>query len=302
LAGFETDLGRKFAPTYHSSRGEGNCLVQLEPQREPTFVRGYPPWLPHVYFSVYLLGTSRGERFYEINYLTVWEWDAGTSTPIGVQGSHQWDTERCAVLVAGPEDSQDLAAFTARQAYFAAHEDVRVGPWSLDNSRYLKYRRLWHSGPDVYWSKGKHASFVSLEELRRSSAGDSYDKPGRVVRPGQYRLVDAGTLSHPSAECPWLNYAEGWGEQRISPVYDKLKRRLWDASGKPLRPIRRLTEDEVRDAQSELEAALTGQFDGETLQRAATRLPADQMWTTQQTVEVAPELESRDRTRASRSR
>lgn len=302
MAGFETDLGRQFAPIYHSSRSEGNCLVQLEPQHEPTFARGFPPWVPQVYFSVYLLGTSAGERFYEINYLTIWEWDTGTRTPIGVQGSHQWDTERCAVLVAGPEDSQDLAAFTARQAYFAAHEDIRVGPWSLDNGRYLKYRRLRHSGPDVYWSKGKHASFVSLEELRRSSAGDCYDKPGRVARPGQYRLADAGTLSNPSAESPWVTYAEGWGEQRISPVYDKLRRRLWDASGKPLRPIRRLTEDEVRDAQSELEAAPTGQFDEQTLQQAVARLPADQVWTTEQPTEPDAQLQAGRRTSPSCSR
>jgi len=279
LAGFETDLGRRFAPIYHSSRGEGNCLVQLEPQREPTFARGSPPWVPHVYFSVYLLGTCGGERFYEINYLTIWEWDTGIRTPIGVQGSHQWDTERCAVLVAGPEGSQDLTAFTARQAYFAAHEDVRVGPWSLDNSRYLKYRRLRHSGPDVYWSKGKHASFVSLEELRRSSAGDCYDKPGRVARPDQYTLVDVGTLSSPSADSPWITYTGGWGEQSICPVYEKLKSHLWDASGEPLEPIRRLAEGEIRGAQAELEAVPTGQFDGQTLQQAVARLPAGEVWT-----------------------
>jgi hypothetical protein len=279
MASLQTELGRKFAPIYHSSRGEGNCLVQLEPQPEPRFARGFPPWEPHIYFSILSLGKRNDERLYEINYLAIWEWDAGTWTPIGVQGSHQWDTERCAVLVAGPKDARDAGEFTSRQVYFAAHEGVRVGPWSLDNSRYLNYRRPRHHGPDVYWSKGKHASFANLTELRNSSAGDSYDKPGRVARPGEYTLTDAGALEVPSSECPWIAYTTGWGEQGITSVYDKLRSRLWDSSGEPLKPIRKLTEEEVKDAQLELDAAPSGQFDEETLEQAAAKLPADQVWT-----------------------
>jgi len=290
LAGFESKLGRKFAPIYHSSRGEGNCLVKLAARPVPTFARGYPPWEPHVYFSACLLGTHAAERLYEINYLALWEWDTGTRTLLGVQGSHQWDTERCAVLVAGPSDSRDPASFTARQVYYAAHEGVRIGPWSVDNSRYLKYRRWRSDGPNVYWSKGKHASFVNLGELRQSSASDSYDKPGRVAQPGRYELVDAGTLQNPSSDCPWIAFTKGWGEQGISPVYEKLKSRLWDESGRPLRPIRRLTEDEVKDAQMELDVKPSGQFDEHTLERAVARLPSDQVWATGKISDAEAEL------------
>jgi hypothetical protein len=279
LASLEVELGRKFAPIYHSSRGEGNCLVQLAPRDEPTFARGHPPWEPYVYFSSHLLGTQDDQLFYEINYLTIWEWDTGTRTPIGVQGSHQWDTERCAVLVAGPEGAVDPGEYTSRQVYFAAHEGVRIGPWSMDNSRYLKYRRPRNQGPDVYWSKGKHASFANLTELRNSNAGDSYDKPGLVAQPGAYTVNDMGNLEAPSPACPWITYAKGWGEQGISSVYEKLKTRLWDKSGEPLRSIRKLTEEEVRDAQLELNVEPSGQFDKATLEQAAAVLPADQVWT-----------------------
>jgi hypothetical protein len=290
LPGFESTLGHKFAPFYHSSRGEGNCLVKLAARSAPTFERGYPPWEPHIYFSTHLLGRHAAERLYEINYLALWEWDTGTRTLLGVQGSHQWDTERCAVLVSGPRDSGDLVSFTARQVYYAAHEGVRIGPWSLDNSRYLKYRRWRSDGPDVYSSKGKHASFVDLGELRRSSAGDSYDKPGRVAQPGRYELVDAGTLESPSSDCPWIAYTQGWGEQGISAVYDKLKSRLWDESGRPLRPIRRLTEEEVKNAQMELAARPSGQFDEQTLERAVATLPSDQVWATGEITDVEAKL------------
>lgn len=52
-----------------------------------------------MYFSVVKLGTRDGEGTDEINYLTMWDWDGGSA---GSFGAHQWDSERAAILVAGP--------------------------------------------------------------------------------------------------------------------------------------------------------------------------------------------------------
>lgn len=280
MENLESELGHKFAPTYHSSKGEANCLVELEPRREPTFARGYPPWEPYVYFSSYLLATHGDERFYEITYLTIWEWDAGTETRVGVQGSHQWDTELSAVLAVGR--GRDLGSYTMRQAYFAAHEGVKfMKVLSLDNSHYFRPRRLRGHGPEVYWSKGKHASFADLRRLRGSTAADSYVTPGKVARPGQYTLVDAGTLENPSPAAAWIRYSKGWGAQRISPIHDKLRRRLWDAGGKQLLRLRTVTEEDIKAVQSVLGVEETGQFDHATVQKGATELPADLLWSTQ---------------------
>ncbi len=280
MATFESDLAHKFAPTYHAARTERNYLAQLEPQKEPRLELAHPPWRPHVYFSVLELGTSGGEHIYEINYLTIWDWDGGVA---GGRGAHQWDTERAALLVAGAEGSDDPDEYILRQAYYAAHEGVKLmGLLSLDGSRYVQYPRGRGGGPDVWWSKGKHASFRNRKELDASIAGDSYDAPGHVTKPGEYTLVDVGTLDKPSPAAPWITYQQGWGSQRISAVYSKLKDRLWAADGSALRPILRVTEDEIKLAQIALRVTPTGQLDEATFQQAAEVLPEERVWTTQQ--------------------
>jgi hypothetical protein len=274
---FESEIAHQFAPTYHASRNERNYLVQLESEPEPRLALAHPYWRPYVYFSVLDLGVSDTERAYEINYLTIWDWDRGV---LGGVGAHQWDTERTAVLVVGPERSRNAQQYVARQAYYAAHEGVRIGLWSLDNSRYYRYRAKRPVGPEVYWSDGKHASFPDLSELTSSTAQDTYAKPGEIVRPGEYVLADAGTLTQPSPDAPWISYEKGWGPNGIAPLRDKLKERLWDAAGNPLRRIPTLTEREIEQAQVRLGVPRTGQFDQRTLREAAARLPAQMVWTT----------------------
>ncbi len=289
---FESDLGHKFAPSYHSSKGEGNCLVKLQPRRVPMFDLGYPPWEPFVYFSSRFLGIHRSERIYEINYLTIWEWDTGVHTPVGVQGSHQWDTERSAVLVAG--QGLDLSSYRAWQVYYAAHEDVRwMKLLSFDNSEYFRFRRPRDHGPDVYWSEGKHASFRNLRMLQESTAHDTYGKPGNVARAPEYTLVDAGTVEDPSPEALWIQFRGGWGTHRISPVFDKLSKRLWDPAGNPLKAIRKVTEGEIKVAQLALDVQPTGRVDEETLEAAAVRLPSDLLWSTQEATDADVKLMAR---------
>jgi hypothetical protein len=279
MATFESDLADKFAPIYHASRNERNYLAQLEPKEEPRLALAHPPWRPYVYFSVLELGTHEGEQVFEINYLTIWDWDSGS---VGGIGAHQWDTERAAILVAGPKDSHDLEEYTSRQVYYAAHEGVRIGPWGLDNSRYVQYARGRNSGPDVWWSGGKHASFPDRKALEASNAGDSYRAPGDIAKSGEYKLVDVGTLRKPSRAAPWITYRKGWGEDKISSVYGKLRDRLWDAAGNTLRRILKVTEDQIAEIQRTLDVPQTGQFDVATLQEVADVLPEDRVWTTQQ--------------------
>ncbi|NIN63532.1 MAG: hypothetical protein GTO63_02210 [Anaerolineae bacterium] len=288
MSTFEFELAHRFGPTYHASRNERDYLAQLEPQLEPSLALAHPPWKPYVYFCVVELGASEGNRVYEINYLTIWDWDSGT---VGRFGAHQWDTERAALLIAGPEDTQDPEAYKVSQAYYAAHEGVKLGGLlSFDNSRYVRYPRGRERAPDVWWSKGKHASFPDRQALESSTARDSYDAPGDVTRPGipgeatrpgEYSLVDAGALEQPSAAAPWIAYNKRWGLHRVSSVYSKLKDRLWDAAGNTLRDIPIVTEDEIRLAQSVLRVRESGQLDDETLQRAADILPPRRVWTTQ---------------------
>lgn len=294
MATFESELAHKFAPTYHWSEGEGNCLVELDAsEKRPTFYPGYPPWKPHVYYSVQYLGTGRFGEAFEINYLTIWEWDSGLQLPGLNMFPHRWDIERTAIFVAGPVGSTDAERYSAYQAYYAAHEGVEV-PWplppfraSMDASsfvpRYPKHvgSEVWSEGRDVYWSKGKHASFPSVRKLKASKARDCYDgpRPDVGVKPEHYTLVDAGTLDRPRAD--WIAWGEDWAE-RVPSVRSKLEISLWDADGaRELRVRKAPAKREIERAQLALGAEPTGQLDVVTLQRIAAPMPSNLVWTPQ---------------------
>jgi hypothetical protein len=233
------------------------------------------------------LGISSGEKFLEINYLSIWDWDSGSFRGIS---AHQWDTERVAVLISGPLASINHKDFFMRGAYFAAHEGVRLmGLVSLDNSSYVNYPQGRSLGPDVFWAEGKHASFQGLSALENSNAGDSYATPGKIAKPGNYKLVNVGTLEQPSKVTPWINYKKGWGPKKVSSVYSKLKNRLWDVEGKTLKPIPLATVGQIKKIQRELDLPQTGQIDEHTLQKVSRVIPSDRLWTNQKITEAEVE-------------
>jgi hypothetical protein len=281
---FFNELAHKFAPTYHVSRNEKNYLAQLRSKPTPSLNVAHPPWKPLIYFSIRKLGVTKGKISYEINYLSIWDWGSGTFKGIA---AHQWDTERVAVFISGQEDSLNPANYQARSAYFAAHEGVRlIGLISLDNSCYVRYRHGRKSGPEVFWAEGKHASFHSLKTLEESNAGDTYASPGKIARTGNYELVNAGNLEQPSEAAPWIKYKKGWGPQKVSSVYSKLKNRLWGLQGNTLKPIPIATVGQIQQIQRELDVPQTGQIDENTLQEVSKVVPSDRLWTNQKITEA----------------
>lgn len=98
---FIENLGLKFAPTYVSSAGEYQYLVELEPDPSPKISMCYPPWKPCIHYSIFKWPSRDDQDFYEINYLSIWDWDTGLF-------GHMWDTERTALLVKGPAGGKIL--------------------------------------------------------------------------------------------------------------------------------------------------------------------------------------------------
>ena len=91
--------------------------------------------------------------------------------------------------------------------------------------------------------------------------------------------MNAGTWKKSSDAAPWMEKEEGWGPKRVSSVCSKLKHRLWNAAGDSKRRIRRLTEDEVKRVQFNLEVPQTGQLDEATLQRLSAVDVLNELWT-----------------------
>lgn len=214
---FISKLALKFAPTYRASQGEECYLVELEEEMEPRIKRAYPPWNPIVYFSAIQLDPKEDHVAYEINYFTIWDRDTGGILH-GVSG-HRWDTERTAILVVGPKDENDPDAFSAREAYYAAHEGI---PLLGDESDFYPCETGDH-GVIVYLSEGKHASYP--KNPCECAPYEVFIPPGYEAKPGEYTIVDMGTLDIPKV--PWILHTVSW-EEGVDSIHKKLKTRLWN--------------------------------------------------------------------------
>ncbi|MBU7014922.1 MAG: peptidoglycan-binding protein [Theionarchaea archaeon] len=252
-------LAKKFAPTYIASEGERCYLTELRQKEKPQVALAYPVWNPHVYFSALNLGSHRGKTAFEINYLTIWDWDTGGV--LGRISGHQWDTERTAVLVVGPVNSKDPEEFSVHEAYYAAHEGVPL----VDKSSYVPCARK-DCGVTVYWSLGKHASYA--EPPQGILGFERFRSPGIRTEPEDCTLTAVGTTESPLPEAPWIIYKKGWGTSRITPVYRKLRTRLWKRSSWQKIKEPSTTEEHIKLFQEYRGLEPTGKVDRETFSQA----------------------------------
>ncbi len=255
--GFVRDLASKFVPTYVACENEKCYLVELEPKETPRVLRAYPAWNPFVYFSVVELEPQGDLIAYEINYLTIWDWDTGGI--IGALASHRWDTERTAILVTGPRNKGDATLFTAKEAYYAAHEGVPF----VDRSKF--YPCLSEGcGVTVYLSFGKHASYPHLNEF---PTYDKFKSPGIESKPTEYTLVDIGTVEDPIM--PWLVYGKPWGP-KVGPLSAKLEKRLWNRRTWEKIERASYSKDQIQWFQRISNLPTTGELDTETIRAVWT--------------------------------
>ncbi|MBU7047989.1 MAG: peptidoglycan-binding protein [Theionarchaea archaeon] len=251
---FIYELAKKFAPTYWASEGERCYLAELEQNRVPRIHRGFPAWDPIVYFSAIQLNPRDAAVAYEIDYFTIWDQDTGGK--LGSWNGHLWDTERTAILITGTEDKEDINLFSAKEAYYAAHEGVPF----VDKSRFCQCVST-NCGVTVYWSEGKHASYPDNPCL--FSIFESFESPGYECKPEDYTLINIGTIKDPKT--PWVLYKEGWGPENVGSIYKKLKTRLW--MRKILQAIEKIryTKEQLKNFQRIENLPVTGELDRDTM-------------------------------------
>jgi hypothetical protein len=257
---FLYELAVKFAPTYTASLGEKCFLVELEPEEEPRTSKAYPAWNPFVYFSAVQLNPHEDRTAYEINYLTIWDRDTGGI--LGSWSAHQWDTERTAILVEGPKDEEDAEAFSAKEAYYAAHEGMPF----VDKSEFCSCPS-GDCGITFCWSEGKHASYPG--DPRTFFAFELFESPGYESAPDAYRLVDVGTLENPKV--PWICYDHPWGPDDVGSVCKKLKSRLWDPQTWEQIERARYTKEQILHYQEVQDLPVTGKVDVDTIRAVYQR-------------------------------
>jgi hypothetical protein len=173
----EQGLAEQFAPSFHLSRDECDTApAEFAPGSEnPKVVARNGA----IYFQVF--PTAAGT---EIHYYHLWSRDCG-------RRGHALDVEHVSALVG--EDGK------ARYWYAAAHKDT-----ICDSGHGAKAAALGaeERGPDVWISRGKHASFLSLEECARACGSDRCDS-GAVTRPS--KLVNVGEPGAPLNGALWIS-------------------------------------------------------------------------------------------------
>jgi hypothetical protein len=259
----EDRIAHRFAPVYVSSSDEGQYLTELEPRLEPRIRLAYPSWRPYIYYSALKLKPSSDLDAYEINYLSIWDWDTGGI--LGPLSRHRWDTERSAILVISPKRETDPENFESKEVYFAAHEGT-----AFDSSTYIQVKDR-RKGATVFWSEGKHASYPSMPPKFHF---DRFELPGERVDPADYELKGVGTLESPDPSAPWILFDKGWGPDRITSVYEQLGSRLWDSSTLDHTRKGELKREDILALQKSLGLEPTGEIDRATFKKASHLSPA----------------------------
>ncbi len=204
----EAFLLEHFRPTFMVSAGDCDLLPS-------EFLPGLDEPQTHdrngtTYGQVFRRGKHRdGSELVEIHYYHLWSRDCGRM-------SHPLDAEHVSVLVIGNSLPAAKTPWRARYWYAAAHEDT-----VCDTSRWADASALGaeESGPVVWISAGKHASYLHRELC---GAGCGQDVCQQMFPLSQRPIINIGELGAP------LNGAL-WTSSRRWPLAEKMTSDFPDA-------------------------------------------------------------------------
>jgi len=104
----------------------------------------------------------------EIKYFHLWARDCG-------RPSHAFDAEHVSALIHAPATDAPIDAWRAEYWYAAAHEGTVCDASSGARAEAI---RAAASGPYVYVSRGKHASYLARGQCKWGCGSDLCDSPG----------------------------------------------------------------------------------------------------------------------------
>lgn len=191
----EASLIERFRPFFHVS--ETDC-AELPAEFEAFSVE---PRVRARNATLYArVSPSRTDSALEIHYYHLWERDCGPLSP------HDLDVEHVSALVA-----QDATGeWRARYWYAAAHEDTLC---DTSNAARAEAVGAVASGPDIWISRGKHASYLSRELCGQRGCG--VDDCGEAEALSPSAVINLGERGEP------LNGAV-WTASPAWPLDDKL--------------------------------------------------------------------------------
>ncbi len=220
---FEQALLERFAPRFHISAAD----CDIAPAE---FVAGSPE--PRVkarngtvYGQVFPVSRSGGS-FVEIHFYHLWAQDCGMK-------SHAFDAEAIYALVRADGEGSPPQDWKAEFWLAAAHEDTLC---DVSNGARAAALSAVDRGPDVWVSRGKHASFLDKEACTRGCGRDVCDDgPPMAIA----SLINMGAAGAPMNGSAWAQAGSWPLASKMVPQYtDARIARLPVGSGVELVPAR----------------------------------------------------------------
>ena len=174
-----------------------------------------------IYGQVFKSATyGRSGAFIEIHYYDLWAADCGYT-------GHALDVEHVSTLVVASHSDAPAAAWKALYWFSGAHEDT-----SCDASHGARAPDVGGelSGPTVWISAGKHASFLSPETCRGGCGGDECSEM-RALTPHQ--LVNLGEPGFPMNGADWIGSSKWKLTAKMQPDFSEATLASLDGAEKP---------------------------------------------------------------------
>ncbi|MDH4064429.1 MAG: hypothetical protein OEW19_08510 [Acidobacteriota bacterium] len=216
----EQNLLERFLPTFVLSAGECDQRPAMfrpdaaDPVVETRNGLLYGQVMPHP-------TPPGGPVEVEVKFFHLWARDCG-------RPSHALDAEHVSALVTAPSIGDPLDAWRARYWYAAAHEHTICDASSGASAEAL---RAATTGPYVYVSRGKHASYLDRGHCKWGCGSDVCDPGVPLPRMG---VVNLGERDAPLNGARWIASGRWALLARLDPDFDAARRADLDRAD-PLR-------------------------------------------------------------------
>lgn len=171
-----------------------------------------------IYGHVMVHGTSGdGPVEVELKYFHLWARDCG-------RPSHALDVEHVSALVTAPSLDTPAGDWRARYWYAAAHEHTVCDASSGASARALRSET---TGPYVYVSRGKHASYLDRGHCKWGCGSDACDPGAPLPRVGVINLGEPGA---PLNGARWVASRRWTLGAKLGPDFDTSRRAALDGA------------------------------------------------------------------------
>ena len=212
---FEQSLLERFAPTLLLARGECDGLpASFVPNRLEPFVRAKDGT---VYGQAFPLQPVDGRARIELHFFHLWSRDCGRL-------GHSLDAEHVSATVSASRADAPAAMWTADAWYAAAHEGSACDASSGAQARVIGAEA---TGPRVFVSKGKHASYFDRGQCKWGCGGDECGDDTTIAA---NTIVNIGEPNAPLNGALWVHSRKWSLNEKLSSDFDPAMRARLDRS------------------------------------------------------------------------